>query len=310
MIFINMHKLLLLLLIWVNISHANEEILFSPLSPDKLLNTAFGREVVMESLAETIKTDLRDRIGDRIARNQYFNTALHLVWISNRNAEIAAPAVLQKQKNFKFNDQINGNWQIAYEILKTLADYSLENVAKVEIDEKSKYLMAFAVHSYGRTISADLPIREPDESVLKDLRRYYKDQSVAEAADLSVYAWYVYFVACVERKYLDDKDLVRVQSIISEPESQDNINNPRVYQMLCLALIKGDKKLDYDGRKLIFQQKLFKSLMVFGNYQTPEGFYSPYVANEILTGIMDSRRKGYGIDQSPEELRKIWLKKK
>jgi hypothetical protein len=48
--------------------------------------------------------------------------------------------------------------------------------------------------------------------------------------------------------------------------------------------------------------------MLFGAYQTAEGFYSPYVDANMLNGVMDSTRKGYGIEQSVDELKKSWLK--
>jgi hypothetical protein len=304
--FKNFHGYLQLVFLFTNVLEAEEVRPFEPVAYDRLLYSSFSREGNMKSIPQIVKNDLMACIEDGRSRETYFNTALDLIRISNRDYETDR-APVQKLGKFVFHDQQNGSWRIAFEILKVLADYSLKDTTAVEIDEKARYLMAYAAHCYGRIISADLPTRGADDLVLKELEIYYKNQAVAESTDLSIYAWYVYFIACIELRFLEKVDLVKIESIISDPKISDAIH-PRAYQMLCMARMKGDGGLDYEGRKAIFKQKIFTSLMRFGPYLTPEGFYSPYVDDRTLMMIMDSTRKGYGINQTTEELRKIYLK--
>lgn len=285
---------------------AEEKLPFPSTSPDGIIRSLAAPNEAMRNISEIIKNDLLSHIEEKESRESYFNTALHLISISNRQAEVNS-APVQKVGKFLFIDQKNGSWQIASEILQTLADYSLKDGTLVDIEEKPRYLMAYVAHCYGRTISANLPIRGADLAVLKELEIYYNNQAMAQTKDILVYSWYVYFLACVERKALGEAELARIDSIISDPIANEKMN-PRAYQMLCMARMKGDSSLDYEGRKSIFTQKLFKSLMQYGAYQTAEGFYSPYVDVNLINGIMDSTRKGYGIEQSVEELKKNWLK--
>lgn len=272
-----------------------------PVAPASRIITKIGHnQSTTVSISDCVKRSLVTQISDPNIRTEFFNYAQDLIEKSDSNYELQG-FVKRRDELFDFADRVDGGWDIAYVILKTLSDYALNDSSKIDKNEKAKYLISYVVHAYGRHYVSHQTDTITNDLILL-LEKYTNNTDVAESNDVQIYAWRVYFVACICNQKLSDKDLLKINSLLAV---RSNVleSSPRTYQMLCFAKLKGDGSLDYEGRKKIFTDELFWNIMKYGSYQTGVGDYIPYINRKDLQKMTDSYRVGYGITGSSDEIK-------